>query len=239
MVERGVGRVLITSSVAATMPGPYYATYTASKAFLQSFAQAIRFELKDTGVTVTALQPGPTDADFFERAGMEDTKIAEASKDDPAEVARDGFEALMAGKDHVIAGSGKNKAQVAGAKPQRWRGKKLLTSVNDRSAAAVWRRGGSGAWRWRQLRRRQADQNSGKPCSSATSGPAPASTQCTPTSTTGGPCPLRLPRPSISSLLCAPAVTTTISRPPLPPYPYLPQLPIASHQEVFTSSYSS
>jgi uncharacterized protein len=74
MVERGVGRVLITSSVAATMPGPYYATYTASKAFLQSFAQAIRFELKDTGVTVTALQPGPTDADFFERAGMEDTK---------------------------------------------------------------------------------------------------------------------------------------------------------------------
>jgi short-subunit dehydrogenase len=116
MVERGAGRVLITSSVAATMPGPYYATYAASKAFLQSFAQAIRFELKDTGVTVTALQPGPTDTDFFERAGMEDTKVAEADKDDPAEVARDGFEALMAGKDHVIAGSGKNKAQVAGAK---------------------------------------------------------------------------------------------------------------------------
>jgi uncharacterized protein len=99
-----VGRVLITSSVAATMPGPYYATYAASKVFLQSFAQAIRFELKDTGVTVTALQPGPTDTDFFERAGMEDTKVAEASKDDPAEVARGGFEALMAGKDHVIAG---------------------------------------------------------------------------------------------------------------------------------------
>jgi len=116
MVERGAGRVLITSSVAATMPGPYYATYAASKAFLQSFAQAIRFELKDTGVTVTALQPGPTETDFFERAGMEDTKVAEADKDDPAEVARDGFEALMAGKDHVIAGSGKNKAQVAGAK---------------------------------------------------------------------------------------------------------------------------
>ena len=116
MVERGAGRVLITSSVAATMPGPYYATYAASKAFLQSFAQAIRFELKDTGVTVTALQPGPTETDFFERAGMEDTKVADADKDDPAEVARDGFEALMAGKDHVIAGSGKNTAQVAGAK---------------------------------------------------------------------------------------------------------------------------
>ena len=116
MVGRGAGRLLITSSVAATMPGPYYATYAASKAFLQSFAEAIRFELKDTGVTVTALQPGPTDTEFFERAGMEDTKVGEASKDDPAEVAKDGFEALMAGKDHVIAGSVKNKAQVAGGK---------------------------------------------------------------------------------------------------------------------------
>ena len=113
MVERGAGRVLVTSSVAATMPGPYYATYAASKAFLQSFAQAIRFELKDTGVTVTALQPGPTDTEFFDRAGMDDTKVAEAKKDDPAEVARDGFEALMAGKDRVVAGSAKNKAQVA------------------------------------------------------------------------------------------------------------------------------
>jgi short-subunit dehydrogenase len=113
MVERGAGRVLITSSVAATMPGPYYATYAASKAFLQSFAQAIRFELKDTGVTVTALQPGPTETEFFERAGMQDTKVADAKKDDPAEVAKEGFEALMAGKDHVIAGSRRNKAQVA------------------------------------------------------------------------------------------------------------------------------
>jgi short-subunit dehydrogenase len=115
MVERGAGRLLITSSVAATMPGPYYATYAASKAFLQSFAQAIRFELKDTGVTVTALQPGPTDTEFFDRAGMDNTKVAEADKDDPAEVAKDGFEALMAGKDRVIAASVKNKAQVAGA----------------------------------------------------------------------------------------------------------------------------
>jgi short-subunit dehydrogenase len=116
MVERGAGRVLITSSVAATMPGPYYATYAASKAFLQSFAQAIRHELKDTGVTVTALQPGPTDTEFFERAGMQDTKVAAADKDDPAEVARQGVEAMLVGKDHVIAGSRKNKAQVAGGR---------------------------------------------------------------------------------------------------------------------------
>jgi uncharacterized protein len=113
MVGRGAGRVLITSSVAATMPGPYYATYAASKAFLQSFAQAIRYELKDTGVTVTALQPGPTETEFFERAGMQDTKVAAADKDDPAEVAGEGFQAMMAGKDHVVAGSSKNKAQVA------------------------------------------------------------------------------------------------------------------------------
>jgi uncharacterized protein len=133
MVERGAGRMLITSSVAATMPGPYYATYAASKAFLQSFAQAIRFELKDTGVTVTALQPGPTDTDFFERAGMEDTKVADADKDDPAEVARDGFEALMAGKDHVIAGSGKNKAPlVAMARP-------TASSFPYASAVSRWR----------------------------------------------------------------------------------------------------
>jgi uncharacterized protein len=116
MVERGAGRVLITSSVAATMPGPYYATYAASKAFLQSFAQAIRHELKDTGVTVTALQPGPTDTEFFDRAGMQDTKVAGADKDDPADVARQGFEAMMAGKDHVVAGSPKNKAQAAASR---------------------------------------------------------------------------------------------------------------------------
>jgi uncharacterized protein len=113
MVERGAGRVLITSSVAATMPGPYYATYAASKAFLQSFAQAIRHELQDTGVTVTALQPGPTDTEFFDRAGMQDTKAANADKDDPAQVAREGFAAMMAGKDHAVVGSRKNKAQAA------------------------------------------------------------------------------------------------------------------------------
>jgi uncharacterized protein len=116
MVGRGAGRLLVTSSVAATMPGPYYATYAASKAFLQSFAEAIRFELKDTGVSVTALQPGPTDTEFFDRAGMQDTKVASSAKDDPAEVAKQGFDALMAGKDHVVAGSLKNKAQVAGGR---------------------------------------------------------------------------------------------------------------------------
>lgn len=115
MVARGQGGVLFTSSIAAEMPAPYLSTYAASKAFVYSFAQGLRVELKDAGVTVTALLPGPTDTDFFARADMEDTKLAQMKKDDPREVARDGFKALMAGKDHIVAGSLKNKAQVAAA----------------------------------------------------------------------------------------------------------------------------
>ena len=72
--------------------------------------------LKDTGVTVTALLPGPTDTEFFDRAGMGDTAVGSSNKDDPADVAKDGFEALMAGKSQVVAGSAQNKVQVAGAK---------------------------------------------------------------------------------------------------------------------------
>ena len=116
MVNRGEGRILITSSIAATMPGPFELVYAASKAFDLSFAEGLRYELKDTGVTVTALMPGPTDTDFFERADMTDTKVGQGKKDDPAEVAKDGYEALMAGKDKVIAGSAKNKMQAASAR---------------------------------------------------------------------------------------------------------------------------
>jgi short-subunit dehydrogenase len=113
MVVNGRGRILFTASIAADMPGPYYATYAASKAFVLSFAEALRYELKDSGITVTALQPGATDTNFFQRAGMEDTRAGTGKKDDPAEVARDGFEALMDGKDKVIAGSFRNWMQDA------------------------------------------------------------------------------------------------------------------------------
>lgn len=116
MVARDEGRILITSSIASTMPGAFQAVYNASKSFDQSFALAIRNELKDTNVSVTALMPGPTETEFFERAGMEDTPIGESEKDDPAEVARQGFEALMSGDERVVAGSFKNKAQVAAGK---------------------------------------------------------------------------------------------------------------------------
>ena len=113
MVERDEGRILFTSSIAATMPGPFQAVYNASKSFVQSFALALRNELKDTEIAVTSLMPGATETEFFERAGMEDTEVGAGEKDDPAEVARQGFDALMAGKERVVAGAFKNKVQVA------------------------------------------------------------------------------------------------------------------------------
>lgn len=110
MKARGEGRVLITASIVSTAPAPFLAVYGATKAFDLSFAEALRHELKDTGVTVTALQPGATDTNFFERADMTDTKVAQGKKDDPADVAKEGFEAMMAGKESVIASSLKSKA---------------------------------------------------------------------------------------------------------------------------------
>lgn len=115
MVARGQGRVLVTASIAAKAPGPYHATYAASKAFVHSFAEGIRVELKDTGVTVTSLMPGPTDTEFFARADMEDTAVGSGRKDDPDDVAKDGVEALLAGKDHVVAGAFRNRAMAAGS----------------------------------------------------------------------------------------------------------------------------
>lgn len=100
------------------LPGPYYATYSASKAFALNFAQSVRYELKDTGVTVTTMMPGPTDTEFFERAGMEDTRVGRSdSKDDPAQVARDGVAAMLAGKDDAVVGSTvRNTLMSRGAK---------------------------------------------------------------------------------------------------------------------------
>lgn len=113
MVARNEGRVLFTSSIAAEMPAPFQAVYGASKAFVLSFAEALRNELKGTNLTITALQPGATDTNFFERADMMDTRVAVDAKSDPADVARAGFEALMKGKDHVVAAMKKEKLMLA------------------------------------------------------------------------------------------------------------------------------
>ncbi|MGA5036673.1 SDR family NAD(P)-dependent oxidoreductase [Streptomyces capoamus] len=111
MLGRGTGRLAFTSSIAATMPGPFQPVYNASKSFVQSFAEALRNEVKDSGVTVTVFMPGPTDTDFFRRADMGDTRIGTSDKDDPADVARQAFDAITKGRAKTVTGSLKTKAQ--------------------------------------------------------------------------------------------------------------------------------
>src|SRR3954451_23812026 len=112
MLQRRAGRILVTGSIAGYMPGTYQAVYNGTKAFIDSFSYALRHELQDTGVTVTCLMPGATETEFFKRAHMLDTKVGTQEKDDPADVARQGFKAMMDGDDGVITGW-QNKLQVA------------------------------------------------------------------------------------------------------------------------------
>ena len=113
MAEHGQGRILFTSSIAGEMVAPREAVYAATKAFVLSFAHSLRFELKDRGITVTALQPGPTDTDFFHRAGMDNTQVGTEGKhqSQPEDVAREGLEALFSGKDHVYSSSLQTKIE--------------------------------------------------------------------------------------------------------------------------------
>lgn len=113
MKLRGEGKILITSSISSQMPSPYEAVYGATKAFLTSFTESLRNELKDSGVTFTLLMPGATHTKFFHRAGMDDTKAGAEMKysNDPAEVARQGFEGLMQGKERLFSESFLTKLQ--------------------------------------------------------------------------------------------------------------------------------
>lgn len=112
MVANGRGRILIVSSVSATQPTPYETVYGPSKAFGFSFAESLREELRETGVTVTALLPGATNTEFHANAGMASSVIGKAPKNDKTEVARQGFEALMNDVDHVIGGDAATKQHV-------------------------------------------------------------------------------------------------------------------------------
>jgi len=114
MVERGEGKVLITGSIAGHLAGAFQAVYNGSKAFIDSFSAALNEELRDSGVTVTCLKPGATETNFFHRAELDDTKVGQAKKDDPADVAKTGWEAMQKGEPSVIYGL-KNKMQVAAA----------------------------------------------------------------------------------------------------------------------------
>ena len=116
MASHRRGRVLFTSSIASTMPGPNQAVYNATKSFVQSLAEALQVELQDVGVTVTSLMPGPTRTEFFDRGNLADTPIGQGPQDDPADVARQGFEALMAGKRRVVAASLMTRVMEAGNK---------------------------------------------------------------------------------------------------------------------------
>ncbi|KAF0963503.1 SDR family NAD(P)-dependent oxidoreductase [Rhodococcus sp. T7] len=113
MTRQGEGKVLFTSSVASTMPGPYHAVYNASKSFVQSFSEALHSELKGTAVTVTALMPGPTNTHFFSRAALDDTALGQGPKDDPAEVAKQGYDAMWRGERKVVASSVLSKVMAA------------------------------------------------------------------------------------------------------------------------------
>ncbi|PYP88718.1 MAG: oxidoreductase [Blastocatellia bacterium AA13] len=114
MLKLGRGRILFTGSIAGFTPGTFNAVYNGTKAFIDSFSFALRNELKDTGVTVTCLMPGATETEFFERANMLDTKIGQEDKDDPADVAKAGFQAMMEGKGDIVTGL-KNKIMSAAA----------------------------------------------------------------------------------------------------------------------------
>lgn len=129
MVDADTGRVLFTSSIASEMPGSFQAVYNASKSFVQSLAEALQDELKDSAVTITSLMPGPTETEFFERADMMDTKIGTSEKDDAAKVAAQGVDALLAGDLRVTGGGLSTRVQDLAAKV-----------VPDRVKAAMHRR---------------------------------------------------------------------------------------------------
>ena len=122
MIPRRSGRILMTSSISATKPTPYETTYGPSRAFVYMFAEALRAEVLEHGITVTALLPGATDSDFHVRAGMGDTKFGDNSwKNDKRVVARQGVDALFAGKDVVVGGdrATKRKALLNRFLPER------------------------------------------------------------------------------------------------------------------------
>lgn len=140
MIEAGGGKLLFTSSIAGLMPGPFEAVYAASKAFIRSFGEALRNELADKGIGVTLFMPGPTDTDFFHRAGMDATPAGQARKDDPAQVADQAYAALLADRHAVVTGSLKTRLQGNLARmmsdPQRATLHRRQTEPLDRGAPA-------------------------------------------------------------------------------------------------------
>jgi len=134
MVARNEGKILQLASIASQLPGPYQAVYHGTKAYVLSLTEALISELKDSNVTLTALQPGATDTDFFHKADMEDSKILDTKLSDPAQVAKDGYEALMSGDDKIISGL-KNKVMVgmSNVMPERMVAEQMNTMQKPKS----------------------------------------------------------------------------------------------------------
>jgi short-subunit dehydrogenase len=139
MIPLNAGRILFTASIAGEMVAPREAVYAATKAFVLSFAHSVRYELRDTEISVTALQPGPTNTDFFHRAGMDDTEVGQKGKNEsqPKDVARQGIDALFAGDEHVYAASVKTKMEgmMANAIPGDMKGamhEKMARPVSEK-----------------------------------------------------------------------------------------------------------
>ncbi len=109
MVALGEGKILYTASISGTMPTPYEAVYGGSKAFLISFVEAVKAEIADSGVSITLLLPGEVDTKFWHRAGMDTSKLGLGVKAPPTQVAQEGYDAMMAGKDRVVAGKSESK----------------------------------------------------------------------------------------------------------------------------------
>jgi short-subunit dehydrogenase len=105
MIQRKTGKILNVASTAAFQPGPLMAVYYASKAYVLSFSEALADELRGTGVTVTALCPGPTKTEFQRRAGVEETRLMSGGIMGAEAVAIAGYRGLMAGKALVIPGT--------------------------------------------------------------------------------------------------------------------------------------
>lgn len=123
MVARNDGKVLVTGSIAGYIPGSFQAVYNSSKSFVDYFCDAIRNELKEAdGVQITTLKPGPVDTEFFARGDMLDTAVGDPKhpekRRDAALVAKDGWDALMSGKDSIFSGwSTKIQGEMAGITP--------------------------------------------------------------------------------------------------------------------------
>ncbi|PSQ16830.1 short-chain dehydrogenase [Halobacteriales archaeon QS_8_69_26] len=129
MADRGDGKVLNVASSAAFAPGPSMAVYYATKSYLLSFSEAVAEEVRQRGITVTALCPGPVDTSFTERAGNDGMNLYRIDRH-PRTVAREGYRGLMRGDTVVVPGLGMKAAYLAAKHAPRSVSRKVAGWLN-------------------------------------------------------------------------------------------------------------